>query len=91
MPWLVSMRMIGQVIGAPTTTAKRRSVIFSADGSDERLTLDCTSAEAASALRLRRFDERCRGRPAPATAPTDLKEPAPIEHLLTAGFMRVIP
>ena len=50
MPWLVSMRMSGHVIGAPTTTAKRRSVIFSADGSDARLTLDCTSAAAASAL-----------------------------------------
>ena len=30
------MRISGQVIGAPTMTATRRSVIFSADGSDAR-------------------------------------------------------
>jgi hypothetical protein len=41
--------MIGQVIGALTTTANRRSVIFKADGSEDRLALDCTSADAASA------------------------------------------
>src|SRR5919109_1101157 len=43
------MRMIGHVIGAPAITATRRSVIFSADGSDARLTLVCTSPAAASA------------------------------------------
>src|SRR5712692_8764712 len=32
MPWLVSMRMRGQVIGARATTATRRSVIFRSDG-----------------------------------------------------------
>src|SRR5580693_9388492 len=32
MPWLVSMRMRGQVIGALVTTAMRRSVIFRSDG-----------------------------------------------------------
>ena len=53
------MRMSGHVIGAPTTTANRRSVIFSADGSEARLTLDCTSAAAAAALGLGRL-ETCR-------------------------------
>jgi hypothetical protein len=33
MPWLVSIRMSGTVIGASTITATRRSVIFNADGS----------------------------------------------------------
>src|SRR5712691_5655139 len=32
MPWLVSMRIRGQVIGARATTATRRSVIFRSDG-----------------------------------------------------------
>ena len=32
MPWLVSIRMIGQVIGALATTATRRSVILRPDG-----------------------------------------------------------
>ena len=32
MPWLVSIRMIGQVIGALATTATRRSVIFRSEG-----------------------------------------------------------
>src|SRR2546430_6030941 len=43
------MRMMGHVIGALTTTAKRRSVILSADGSDARFTLACTRFAAASA------------------------------------------
>src|SRR5438046_891212 len=32
MPWLVSIRMRGQVIGARATTATRRSVIFRSEG-----------------------------------------------------------
>src|SRR5579862_3299095 len=32
MPWLVSMRMSGHVIGARATTATRRSVIFKSEG-----------------------------------------------------------
>ena len=73
MPWLVSMRMSGHVIGAPTTTAKRRSVIFSADGSEERLTLDCTSAAAASAL-ASGDSMKVAAVTAPVAAPTDLKK-----------------
>src|SRR6476661_3252165 len=49
MPWLVSILMIGTVIGAPAITATRKSVIFSAEGSDDRLTFDWTKEEAASA------------------------------------------
>ena len=41
--------MIGTVIGAPAITATRKSVILSADGSDDRLTFDCTNEDAASA------------------------------------------
>src|SRR5438067_3742516 len=43
------MRINGHVIGAPTTTAVRRSVILRADGSDARLTPVCTKSAAASA------------------------------------------
>src|SRR6478672_12659364 len=43
------MRISGHVIGALTTTAIRRSVIFSAEGSDARLTLACTTLAAAAA------------------------------------------
>src|SRR5258708_30147757 len=43
------MRINGHVIGAPATTAVRRSVILSADGSDARLTPACTKLAAASA------------------------------------------
>ena len=32
MPWLVSMRMIGHRIGAPTTVATRMSVILRSEG-----------------------------------------------------------
>ena len=67
MPWLVSMRMIGHVIGALTTTATRRSVIFSADGSDARLTFDCTNAAAASACR--RSPDSAMAPAAPAVTP----------------------
>ena len=38
MPWLVSMRIIGSVIGAPRRVATRRSVIFSWDGLEFLLT-----------------------------------------------------
>src|SRR5678815_2238750 len=38
MPWLVSMRMIGLVMGARATTATRRSVIFKSDGLELVLT-----------------------------------------------------
>src|SRR3954467_11928861 len=47
MPWLVSMRMIGQVIGAPPTTATRRSVIFRSDGF-EFVLMFCPSASTGS-------------------------------------------
>src|SRR5271165_2369891 len=40
MPWLVSMRMRGQFMGACPTTATRRSVIFSSDGFELVLTCD---------------------------------------------------
>src|SRR5438045_2076791 len=40
--------MIGTVMGAAVITATRRSVILSAEGSDDRLTFDCTNDEAAS-------------------------------------------
>ena len=42
-------RMMGTVKGAPVTTATRKSVIFSADGSDARLTFDCTKSAAVAA------------------------------------------
>src|SRR5687767_10692304 len=43
------MRISGQVIGAPTTTATRRSVILSAEGSEARLTFAWTTFAAACA------------------------------------------
>src|SRR6266571_2763163 len=43
MPWLVSMRISGQVIGARATTATRRSVIFKSDGL-ELVLVFCTAA-----------------------------------------------
>ena len=43
------MRINGHVIGAFSTTATRRSVICSFDGSEARLTLFCTKLAAASA------------------------------------------
>src|SRR5581483_2390464 len=47
MPWLVSMRMIGQVIGARATVATRKSVIFRSDGFEFVLTF-CGSASSVS-------------------------------------------
>src|SRR5688500_17316589 len=43
------MRTTGHVMGAPATTATRRSVILRAEGSDTRLTLAWTKPAAASA------------------------------------------
>src|SRR5215471_16828288 len=45
MPWLVSIRISGQFIGARATTATRRSVIFSAEGF-ELVLVFCGSASS---------------------------------------------
>src|ERR1700688_248751 len=47
MPWLVSMRMMGSVIGAPRTVATRRSVIFNCEGFEFLLTF-CTAPSRVS-------------------------------------------
>ncbi len=69
MPWLVSMRMIGQVMGARETTATRRSVIFRSEGLEPVLTF-CTAPSsvlsvhnaAAAPAALRRNPRRPAGR-----------------------------
>src|SRR5262245_38124829 len=52
MPWLVSMRMIGHVIGAPPTTATRRSVILRSEGF-EFVLMFCPSASIGSGAAAR--------------------------------------
>jgi hypothetical protein len=67
------MRMIGHVIGALATTATRRSVILSAEGSDARFTFDCTIAAFSAALASEARANVAAAAP-PATVPTDLKK-----------------
>jgi hypothetical protein len=47
MPWLVSMRMIGHVMGAPRTVSARMSVIFRSEGLEFVLVF-CGSASSVS-------------------------------------------
>src|SRR5579862_5718356 len=47
MPWFVSIRISGQVIGAFVTTATRRSVIFRSDGLEFVLVF-CGAASSVS-------------------------------------------
>src|SRR5579864_6320742 len=70
MPWLVSIRISGQVNGAPFTTATRRSVIFRSDGCEFRLTFCTAASRVGSAQKLApsaaAADPRNRRRPNPA-------------------------
>src|ERR1035437_10338919 len=50
MPWLVSMRMMGDVIGTPRSVAIRMSVIFRSDGL-ELVLVFCGSASSVSSTR----------------------------------------
>src|SRR5450756_1927382 len=50
MPWLVSIRMMGDVMGTPRSTAIRMSVIFRSDGL-ELVLVFCGSASSVSLAR----------------------------------------
>src|ERR1035437_1454421 len=50
MPWLVSIRMIGDVMGTPRSVAIRMSVIFRSDGL-ELVLVFCGSASSVSLAR----------------------------------------
>src|SRR5260370_40973113 len=76
MPWLVSMRMIGQVIGARATTATRRSVIFRSDGLEFVLVFCRAASSVLSAQKA-----------APRPAARTLRRPI---HFLVAVFMLAI-
>jgi hypothetical protein len=76
--------MIGHVMGAFSTTATLRSVIFSAEGSEARFTFDWTSAAAASASRV---DVAPSATTPPTAAPIDVKKPRRSSRRATAGFM----
>src|SRR5437016_2496992 len=64
MPWLVSMRIIGSVIGAFATVATRRSVIFSSEGLEFVFTFCGTASRVSSAQK-----------PAPANPASPFKKP----------------
>src|SRR5690349_4900195 len=49
MPWLVSIRMIGQVMGARTMVATRRSVIFRSEGLEFLFTFWTAASRVSSA------------------------------------------
>src|SRR5579884_3155979 len=52
MPWLVSMRIIGSVIGAPLIVATRRSVIFNSVGFELVLTCSVAASSVWSSQKL---------------------------------------
>src|SRR3954447_8542342 len=81
--------MIGQVIGALTTTATRTSVIFSADGSEARRTFDWTSEAAAAACAS--TDSSGTAAAAPAATPTNLKKPRRSTYCRAARFIALLP
>src|SRR6266700_6278121 len=76
MPWLVSMRIRGQVIGARATTATRRSVILRSDGLEFVLVF-CRAASSVS------LDQKAAPRPAART----LRRPV---NFVVAVFMLAI-
>jgi hypothetical protein len=78
------MRMIGHVIGASTTVATRRSVIFSCEGAELRLTFCVAPSRSASDTRLSVV--------APAAAaPADLKNVRRSKCRRTDAFMDAPP
>src|SRR5262245_29179305 len=73
------MRMIGQVNGARSTTATRRSVMRSCDGLELRLTFWTAPSRSASV--------RIPADAAPAASPTDLKKERRPISFSTQAFM----
>src|SRR4051794_5335175 len=82
MPWLVSIRTSGQVMGAFASVATRRSVIFSSEGLELVLVL-CGSASSTSSAQK---DEAANA-PAPFRKP---RRPTPFDALfMTFTTLRV--
>ncbi len=80
--------MSGHVIGAPTTTATRRSVILSADGSDARLTFAWTTIGGSLRRRVsRQRHGACRAQTQrlEERATVDLRR-GRVEHPADSGF-----
>ena len=78
MPWLVSMRMMGQVMGARATVATRMSVIFSSEGLELVFTFCGSASRVWSAQK-----------PAPMAAAAPLRKERRPPALEERVFIRV--
>src|ERR1700683_5586746 len=85
MPWLVSMRISGQVIGARAITSTRRSVIFRSEGFELVLTFCGCASRRSSAQNAAPMVPAARLRKLRLPLAAQIDAPAREERRLKAG------